>query len=287
MRLKELHIHFQKTLAALYDREEVNNFFFMLCQAFVNVTRVQLALRPDLEVTEQDEQRFREALSSLERETPIQYIIGEAHFYDLLFEVNEHTLIPRPETEELVDWIKSDLQDIGLQKPKIVDIGTGTGCIAISLAHLFSDALVTAIDISAGALETAYRNAEKNKVKVSFIQKDILAVAPNDADLGKYDVVVSNPPYVRELEKQEIKNNVLLYEPDTALFVSDDNPLIFYNKISDFAFEHLQPGGILYFEINQYLAEETKLLVASKGFKEVSLRKDIYGNYRMLKAIKK
>ncbi|GLB51201.1 release factor glutamine methyltransferase [Neptunitalea chrysea] len=286
MKLKELHIAFQDALFGLTDKEEINSFFFMLTEHFVKISRLQLALQPDLEINEEQRDLMLHALEGLKKERPIQYIIGKAFFYDLVFEVDENTLIPRPETEELVDWIVSDVKGVGIENPQVLDIGTGSGCIAITVAHELPKAAVLALDVSEKALEKAYNNAKLNKVNVTFKIQDILKVDSQMSDLPLCSVIVSNPPYVRELEKKEMKKNVLEYEPDTALFVSDGNPLLFYDKISDIALTNLEEGGLLYFEINQYLAKETKELVTSKGFKEVTLRKDIYGNYRMLKAIK-
>jgi len=188
-------------------------------------------------------------------------------------------LIPRPETEELVDWIVKDSKNSS--SIRIIDIGTGSGCIAISLAKNLPNAEVFAIDISPEALKIAKHNAKINSVKVHFIETDIL----NTTTLSNtFDVIVSNPPYVRELEKEQMQQNVLANEPHIALFVKNENPLLFYNKISDLAKTHLLKNGDLYFEINQYLGIETKALLKSKGFKNIELKKDIYAVNRMIKA---
>jgi release factor glutamine methyltransferase len=196
------------------------------------------------------------------------------------FEVNENVLIPRPETEELVDWILSNNRIIETSNPlKILDIGTGSGCIAISLAKNLPNAQVYAIDVSEQALATAEKNAKRNNVNVIFIQKDILATE----DLGQqFDIIVSNPPYVRNLEKEEIKKNVLNNEPHLALFVQDNDALIFYTKIANLAQKNLSDNGQLYFEINQYLGKEMIALLQNLNFKNIELRKDIYGNDRMI-----
>jgi release factor glutamine methyltransferase len=236
--------------------------------------------------------RWESVLAELKKEKPIQYILGETEFYGLPFLVNENTLIPRPETEELVEWIiKSTNYEILSTKLRILDIGTGSGCIAISLAKNITNAEVSAIDISEKALATAKKNAEINKVEVSFINIDILKI--NDlAELPtsnfqlptQFDIIVSNPPYVRNLEKAEIKPNVLEYEPHLALFVEDTDALLFYRKIADLAKENLSENGMLFFEINQYLGKETVELLENLGFKNIELKKDIYGNDRMIRS---
>ena len=207
-------------------------------------------------------------------------MLGKTSFYGLDFEVNPAVLIPRPETEELVDWIiKSNVAAQASKIIKILDIGTGSGCIAISLAKNIPDAQVFAIDVSAEALATAQKNAEINKVQVTFINKNILETTDLEQ---QFDIIVSNPPYVRNLEKEEIKKNVLDNEPHLALFVQDNDALIFYRKIAELAQENLSENGQLFFEINQYLGQEMMELLEEMNFKNIELRKDIYGNYRML-----
>ncbi|MDC3388772.1 peptide chain release factor N(5)-glutamine methyltransferase, partial [Flavobacteriaceae bacterium] len=200
------------------------------------------------------------------------------------FEVDENTLIPRPETEELVEWIIKDQVLLKKKDLRILDIGTGSGCIPITLSKNISNSVVTSVDVSEKAIQVAKRNAKTNKVEVCFINDTILA--PETINNSKYvfDVIVSNPPYVRNLEKQEIKNNVLAYEPHLALFVADDDALIFYDRITKYALKHLKKDGVLYFEINQYLGVATVELVKKLGFKNVELRKDMFGNDRMIKA---
>jgi len=219
-------------------------------------------------------------LEQLKKEIPIQYILGVTHFYGLEFEVNSAVLIPRPETEELVDWIvqKSKIKN-QKSKFKILDIGTGSGCIAIALAKNLPNAQVFALDVFEKALSTAKKNAELNQVTIQFLHQSILETE----NLGQqFDVIVSNPPYVRELEKQEIKKNVLDNEPHLALFVEDNDALIFYRKIAQLAQKNLNPQGQLYFEINQYLGQEMLDLLHEMGFKNSELRQDIYGNDRMI-----
>jgi len=279
MKLKEYRTYFIEKLAPLYDIMEAESFFAISLEEIKGWKRVDVALNPDAELSSDEVEKWDAVLHQLELQKPIQYIFGHTYFYGLDFEVNEHTLIPRPETEELVEWVIHENKNRG--QVKIVDIGTGSGCIAISLAKNLPDAQVFAIDVSGEALAVAKRNAETNNVNVTFIQKDILAaeVLPED-----FDVIVSNPPYVRNLEKAEIKQNVLDYEPHLALFVDDNDALIFYRKIALLAKGNLPQNGKLYFEINQYLGKETAEMLESFGFANVVLRKDMYGNDRMTSA---
>ena len=204
--------------------------------------------------------------------------MGETVFFSYRFLVDENVLIPRPETEELVDWVLTTVTPSS--KPlKIIDIGTGSGCIAISLAKSLPNAEVTAVDVSAKALQVARRNAELNGVTINFLQQDILQTT---ALPDTYDIIISNPPYVRSLEKAEMQANVLEYEPHLALFVSDTDPLLFYDRIATLARKSLSPQGSLFFEINQYLGEEMKALLKAKGFEKVVLRQDLSGNDRMM-----
>jgi release factor glutamine methyltransferase len=244
--------------------------------------RIDLALHPDFEIDTMQLLQWETVLAQLKSEKPIQYILGETEFYGLSFLVNENTLIPRPETEELVDWIiESQKLKVKSQKLKILDIGTGSGCIAISIAKNLANADVFALDVSDSALQIAQKNAQRNNVNVIFLQQSILETN----DLGTtFDIIVSNPPYVRNLEKIEIKKNVLDYEPHLALFVEDTDALLFYRKISDLALKNLSKSGELFFEINQYLGKEMTNLLKEKGYSNIELRKDIYGNDRMIKA---
>ena len=281
MLLKHYKKHFFDSLKNIQDEQEIESFFFILTEYLLHLKRVDVALNPDFEISDAAIEKWNAILSELQQEKPIQYITGEAWFYGLRFEVNENTLIPRPETEELVEWIiESQKSKVQSQKLEILDIGTGSGCIPISLKTNFPQANVSAIDVSEQALEVAKINAVSNNVEVNFIQANILEVE----DLNQhFDIVVSNPPYVRNLEKQEIKKNVLDYEPHLALFVEDTDALLFYRKIAQLALKNLSPNGLLFFEINQYLGNETVDLLENLGFKNIELKKDIYGNDRMIK----
>jgi len=279
MLLKEIKKVFHTELDAIYGKEEVSSFFYLLIEHYLGLERFILAVQPELIITKEEGSPLFEALSKLKLQVPIQYIIGKTHFMDLDFVVNKNVLIPRPETEELVRWVLDDFSTVKSDL-KILDIGTGSGCIAVSLAKNLPNAKVYAIDVSEEALAVAKETAKLNGVEIYFINADILEV--NDLD-DKFDIIVSNPPYVRMLEKQEMKNNVLDNEPELALFVADDNPLIFYKKIIELAAKNLIDKGVLYFEINQYLGKETQSLLEATNFSEIELRKDFFGNDRMLK----
>lgn len=281
MLLKQYKAHFFNSLKNIQDDQEIESFFFILTEYLHHMKRVDVALNPDFEISDEEVEKWNTILSELQQEKPIQYITNEAWFYGLRFEVNENTLIPRPETEELVEWIiQSQKSKVKSQKLEILDIGTGTGCIPISLKANLPQANVSAIDISEKVLEVAKRNAASNKVEINFIQTNILEVE----DLNQpFDIIVSNPPYVRNLEKQEIKKNVLDFEPHLALFVEDTDALLFYRKIAQLALKNLSPNGLLFFEINQYLGNETVELLENLGFKNIELKKDMYGNDRMIR----
>lgn len=290
MKIKTYRSQFIQELSSIYDEAEAESFFYLILEEKNQLKRIDLALQPDLSFSEADLQLWNSILEQLKLEIPVQYLLGKTHFYGLEFEVNENVLIPRPETEELVDWIISNNQIIKSTNPlRILDIGTGSGCIAISLAKNLSNAQVYAIDVSEKALATAQKNAERNEIEIKFIKTDILKI--NDLEKlpasgfqlpTQFDIIVSNPPYVRNLEKHEIKKNVLDNEPHLALFVEDDNALIFYRKIAELAQKNLSPSGQLYFEINQYLGKEMIELLEKMNFKNIELRKDIYGNDRKI-----
>ena len=281
MLLKNYRTQFTQELTPIFDEMEIESFFYIVLEAFHQLKRIDLALNPDLEINDLQLLQWEVVLLQLKQQKPIQYIMGETDFFGLPFYVNENTLIPRPETEELVDWISRDLTINECNDLKILDIGTGSGCIAIALAKNFPNAQVFAIDVSEKALATAQKNAIRNEVNVTFIQKNILETENLEQ---QFNIIVSNPPYVRNLEKVEIHKNVLAYEPHLALFVEDDNALVFYQKITELAAKNLSENGQLYFEINQYLGKEMIKLLAENNFATIELRKDIYGNDRMIKA---
>ena len=294
MIVKQYRNYFNETLKTIYPITEIDSFFFLLLEEYLGFRRVDIVLKSDFKITQETLNLLQFATKQLEQEVPLQYIIGKTEFYGLPFVVNKHVLIPRPETEELVAWVVSESsrfktfntstkQTTETKQLKILDIGTGSGCIPISLKKQLPFAKISAIDISKEALTVAKKNAVLNNVDIHFILQDILKTVALDQH---YDIIISNPPYVRELEKKELKNNVLKNEPHVALFVENDNPLIFYAKIAELAKKYLNKNGLLFFEINQYLGTETIDLVNKKGLKNIQLKKDMFGNDRIIVASK-
>lgn len=281
MKIRELRQEFVEQLRGDYPREEVLAMFDLLVEGFLGLRRIDLALDRERQVSPEERALFETAVVRLRQHEPVQYILGEKEFMGMRLRVSPEVLIPRPETEELVSWVLEDSHPE--QVLRILDIGTGSGCIAIALAGKLPLAEVTAIDSSAAALQVAALNAAANKVQINFIEADILAVEKLS---DSFDVIVSNPPYVRTSEKKEMQRNVLDHEPGTALYVQDEDPLIFYKKISELASASLISGGRLYFEINQFLGRETTRVLAQKDF-HTSLKKDIFGAERMLRGQKK
>ncbi len=285
MLLRAIKSIYHKELDTSYGTQEVASFFYLLIAHFLKLERFVLAIEPELVVSKEDETVLFKALSDLKQQIPVQHIIGETEFMDLTFKVSPDVLIPRPETEDLVRWIIDDYQQVAKTDLKILDIGTGSGCIPISLAKYMEGVAVSALDISSDALAIAQSNAAENEVAIAFYQGDILEGASTMPITSNLNVIVSNPPYVRELEKKEMQTNVLEHEPDIALFVSDKDPLVFYRAIAIFAQKNLADNGSLYLEINQYLGKEMLSLLREYNFKDIELRKDIFGNDRMVKAV--
>lgn len=272
----------QQRLSRITDAAEAGQQAYWLLEALFDQNRTDVILDKPLEVGEEGEKRLEEVLSRLEGHEPIQYVLGEAPFYGHVFKVSPAVLIPRPETEELVELICR--RHGGQQGLQLLDVGTGSGCIAISLAICLPEAQVNALDVSAPALEVARENASRLQARVRFFKRDILKEYPEE--LPPLDVIVSNPPYVREQEKQLMKPNVMEWEPHTALFVEDNDPLLFYRRISHLAMEQLKPGGWLYFEINEAYGKQTAQMVEGLGFREVAVLPDMQGKDRMLQAQK-
>ena len=278
MTFAELKAHIHNSLQSLYPKSEINSFYFILLEHYGNYTTAEVLANVSTQLTDNITKAIQQAITELQTAKPIQYILGETEFFSNRFFVDENVLIPRPETEELVDWVLQTYPD-KTHLLLILDVGTGSGCIAISLAKALPEAQVTAIDVSPKAIAVAQRNAERNGIKVQFLQRDILQT---ETLPEKYDIIISNPPYVRELEKNEMHSNVLNYEPHLALFVPDDRPLLFYEQIATLAQQYLKPKGRLFFEINQYLAAQMQVMLAQKNFTEITLRQDLSGNDRML-----
>lgn len=276
MNLSQLLAHFKIELKDVYEEEEVKSIFSITVEHLLKLNRSTLMMNWDKELNHEEEKRFFSVAAGLKTHKPIQYLLGEAYFYGSTFKVNEAVLIPRPETEELVDWILEE----NLENKSIIDFGTGSGCIAISLKKHGKAASVTAVDISEAALKLATDNALRLEAAVNFIHADILNL---DID-GQFDIIVSNPPYITGTEMAEMHQNVLAHEPHLALFVPDERPLLFYEAIADFAVGHLKENGRLFFEINEYLSEETIHMLKDKGFTVITLKKDMQGKPRMILA---
>lgn len=271
----------RKELAGIYSVEEIESLIFLIFGKVKGYSRTRFLLARDENLTLEERDKISQIVSRLKNNEPIQYILGETEFYGLSFYSVPGVLIPRPETEELVQWIIQENQN---PEPTILDIGTGSGCIAISLRKSIPGSTVLACDISPVCIETTQRNAELNQAEVSVLKYDILNNSP-EVDFPNIDIIVSNPPYVRESEKKLMDKNVLDYEPELALFVSDHEPLIFYSRIADFAQIHLKNGGHLYFEINEAFGKECSEMLQEKGFSEIKLKKDIHDKNRMIRSV--
>lgn len=271
---------FVNQLAECYSSEEASMLFFLSVSYRKGWKKAEYLLEKSSSLPSEDEAFFEAVLGQLKQSKPIQYILGETEFYGLPFSVNPSVLIPRPETEELVQWM---IQSQKKPSPSILDIGTGSGCIAIALKTNIPQALVLGLDISTDALGLAKQNAKKNNADVRFLQADILQMGPEDLP-QKFEVLVSNPPYIPVEEKGLMKANVLHNEPHIALFVTTEEPLVFYEKIAALASQVLVPEGYLYFEINERFATETSTLLSEKGFCNIELRTDLNGKDRMIRA---
>jgi len=282
--LQDFELTFQHELNSIYDKDEIKSIFLLVVEELLGIKRIAYQLKKGDLVSETHAIRVRDIIQDLKKNKPIQYILNKADFYGEFFEVNESVLIPRQETEELVDLIiKKHASSSGL---KVIDIGTGSGCIPIILSKHLKKPQVTTVDISKEAINTARKNAQRLGQTIRFINADILEWDYVFSD-QQYDIIVSNPPYITPNEKQYMQQNVLAYEPELALFIEESAPLIFYDVISSFALKHLVPNGDLYFEINQYLGPETKELIEKKGFDQVQLIKDINGANRIIHAKKR
>ncbi|HWB24025.1 MAG TPA: peptide chain release factor N(5)-glutamine methyltransferase [Chitinophagaceae bacterium] len=283
MTIQEAYKQLLFQLYELYNDREAANIADMVMEHVTAQRRIDRIVYKDLPVSMLQQAMLEELTLQLLKHTPVQYVLHEAWFAGMKFYVDENVLIPRPETEELVDWI-CQIQATGIRQPvSVLDIGTGSGCIPVSIKKKFPEWDVYAVDISAGALAVAQKNAILNEVNINFHLLDILDVQAS-AGLPVFDIIISNPPYIRESEAATMHNNVLVFEPHTALFVPDEDALLFYRTIADFALEHLNPGGFLFFEINESLGKEVCGLLAARGFEHIELRKDLQGKDRMVRA---
>ncbi|MBI9055372.1 MAG: peptide chain release factor N(5)-glutamine methyltransferase [Bacteroidales bacterium] len=281
--MKKLISKIKSELKDIYPIEEIEGFIGLIFEKHLSYSKMQIHMNMDKQLFEEDVCNILDVIEELKEQKPIQYLLGETEFYNLNFKVTSAVLIPRQETEELVDWIIKENNQKGTLD--ILDIGTGSGCIAISLAKNIPDSRVTAFDISEEALLIAIENSNLNKTKVSFTKLDILN-PPKDFN-KKFDIIVSNPPYVTNSEKSLMHKNVLDFEPELALFVEDNNPLVFYKGITDFARKHLKKRGGLYFEINESFGNKMEILLKTNGFEDVIVKKDINNKDRMARGILK
>lgn len=269
----------KNSLRPLYPDGEVNFIIRIIFEKLMNYSRTDILVRGDNIVEPETLARIQSIVEELKCGKPIQYIFGEARFYGRDFIVDKHTLIPRPETEQIIELIDNDNKGSDL---RVLDIGTGSGCIAVTLARILRFPVVDALDISAKALEVAAANAAKFKVKVNLINADIFSFHTDTV----YDIIVSNPPYICASEQKDMEANVLDFEPHSALFVPDDNPLLFYKRITGFAKTNLRPGGAIYFEINPRFADNVKQLLLDAGMVHVKIHEDICFKLRFVSAHK-
>jgi release factor glutamine methyltransferase len=282
--MTETIAYINHTLKDLYPRGEIKSFTRVIANYVCGLQPHQLLMCKSKELSGTEKKEIERIVERLRQWEPIQYILGETTFYGLRFLVNPFVLIPRPETEELVDLI---LKESTGKRLRVLDIGTGSGCIAVALSRHLPDAEVVAVDISEEALQTAGANNRANHTAVSFIQTDILSTERAKEEIrGTFDLIVSNPPYVMEREKDLMGKNVLLYEPEQALYVPDNDPLLFYRKIARFGRDKLNKGGSLHVEINAQCGNETVCLLQQEGYKKVELKRDISGRDRMIRAEK-
>ena len=280
-RIGDVRNHYRQKLANIYSDKEAETLLFILIAEYTGLTRAEILMKPEEPISESQLLKIHFGVKALQNHKPIQYVIGKTDFFGLTFILTPDVLIPRPETEELVDWIIHDQTNHKITN--VLDIGTGSGCIAIVLKKHFPNAAVEAVEFSPGAVAVSQKNNEMNNAGVVIKQMDFLDQKQWDS-LGQYDLVVSNPPYVRQSEKKEMKLNVINYEPDRALFVTDADPLIFYRHIALFSKAHMKPGGSVFCEVNQYLANETVKLFEELLTRDVELKRDVFGNNRFLKA---
>ena len=277
--MKAITRQINKNLSCSYTAGEISALTRIIATELLGVSQMAFYLKDDITLTAKQQTLLDNAIERLKKQEPIQYILGYCDFCGLRFKVTPATLIPRPETSELAEWIVSEATGDG----SILDIGTGSGCIAVSLAHKMPQSKVTAWDISPDALAVATENSKANGCAVAFEEVDILAYKPTGE---LFDIIVSNPPYIKENEKAEMHSNVLDWEPHTALFVPDSDPLLFYRTIAEKGLALLKPGGKLYFEINRAHGKETMEMIAALGYTSIELRKDFAENDRMIRAVK-
>jgi release factor glutamine methyltransferase len=310
-KIKDITKTIKIELSDLYAQKEIDSFIYLLFKEYLNFSKTDVILKSEYKVNKKELIKINLAINDLKNFKPIQYITGKINFYGLDFIVNKNVFIPRPETEELINVIINDYKSgYFYQQEKntinILDIGTGSGCIAVTLKKIIANSNVFACDISKESLKTAKKNATHNNVKINFFIYDILndnacsELVPRPVlnsfqypyhpellsglfqYIPKFDIIISNPPYIRESEKKTMSKNILNYEPEQALFVTDENPLVFYNAIADFALKHLNVNGKIYFEINEELSKDLKMMLLKKNLKNIIIKKDINGKDRII-----
>ena len=275
--MQKLVEHIKHELSETYSKEETKSIISLIFNKLAGISTTDFLLLDNKKLSEKVTQKIESAVERLKLNEPIQYVLGQTEFYGLPFITDKRALIPRPETEELVDWILQSCPNAA----SILDIGTGSGCIAVTLAQKLKKCRVSAFDISLDALNLAHENADLNYVFVYFYHCNILKMSGFDE---KFDIIASNPPYVTNLQKEEMKPNVLDFEPSMALFVPDENPLLFYEHIINFAKKQLNPNGALFLEINHLFGKNIVKLLKTNKFKNIELKKDISGKDRMIRA---
>ena len=280
MTIRQITTELHRQLTGQYPETEIENFARILFRYYLNMTPVQVHLSHDSELPAETGKQIREAIDELKKYRPIQYILSETEFYGLHFELTPDVLIPRPETEELVDWVVHEYDRNA--ELTMIDIGTGSGCIAVALAANFPNAHVWAVDVSEAALAVAQRNALKNRVKVNFLIEDVLKDGLMGFEPASIDVIVSNPPYITPSEKEQLLPNVLEYEPHGALFTPNNNPLVFYEQMVAFGLKCLKNKGKIFFEINEAFPEELRDILQQNHYSNINLRKDMNGKWRMV-----
>ncbi|SHL89972.1 peptide chain release factor N(5)-glutamine methyltransferase [Chitinophaga sp. CF418] len=284
MTIQAAFIQLITSLAPIHDQREAANIAHIVMEHVTGMSKMDRIVYKDKELTAQQSAQLQQALTALLEHQPVQYVTGSSWFYGMELQVNANVLIPRPETEELVEWIVQDVRNSKLLNRKILDIGTGSGAIPLAIKKELPTATVWGLDVSTGALDTARGNAQQQLLDVHFELIDILD-ATAAKSLPMFDIIVSNPPYICQRERTDMQEQVVAYEPSIALFVPDDDALLFYRQIGLLAKEKLNPGGVLYFEINEAFGEETAELLRGQGYLNVEVKKDLFGKDRMVKAL--
>jgi release factor glutamine methyltransferase len=279
--LKDVFASYHQSLDELYSIKEAEAITLLVINEITGLSKSKIKAFPETVISDQEAAALESIVTELSSGRPVQYILGHTEFYGLPFKVNPSVLIPRPETEELVDWALSSVADSALTPINVLDIGTGSGCIAVAIKKNLPHAGVTGIDNSSAALATAKGNSALNRTDVTFIQSDILNPGA-ELNVFKFDMIISNPPYVTLHDKIQMHKNVTDFEPHTALFVPEDDPLLFYKAIIAFASAHLAKNGLLFFEINEGYGDDVVALLEERGFKNIELRKDMSGRDRMV-----